>query len=111
MGRSLALQLAEKGIAVAAFDPWPEARAEAAGAGVPRIAAAPEEFMTSLAKPAAVLLMVKAGAPVDDAISSLTALLSPGALLADGGNSHFRDSERRAAALAGRGIAFLGIGI
>jgi 6-phosphogluconate dehydrogenase len=111
MGRSLALQLAEKGVAVAAFDPWPEARSEAAAAGVKRIAAAPEELVASLAKPAAVLLMVKAGAPVDDAISSLSPQMSPGAILADGGNSHFRDSERRAVALAARGIAFLGIGI
>lgn len=111
MGRSLALQLAEKGIGVAAFDPWPQARAEAAAAGVPRLAATPEEFVASLAKPAAVLLLVKAGSPVDDAMASLSPLESPGALLADGGNSHFRDSVRRAAGLAARGIAFLGIGI
>ncbi|HVM81430.1 MAG TPA: NADP-dependent phosphogluconate dehydrogenase [Stellaceae bacterium] len=111
MGRSLALQLAEKGVAVAAYDPWTEARAEAAAAGVPGIAATPEAFAASLEKPGTVLLMVKAGEPVDDAIARLSALLPAGALLADGGNSHFRDSERRAAALAARGIGFLGIGI
>ena len=111
MGRSLALQLAEKGVAVAAFDPWPAARDEAAAAGVSGIAVSPEALVGALEKPGAVLLMVKAGEPVDDAISHLAPLLPAGALIADGGNSYFRDSERRANSLAARGIGFLGIGI
>lgn len=108
MGRNIALQLAEKGVPVAAFDPWPDARAHADGLSV---AASERDFVAALEPPGAVLLMVKAGAPVDDAIAALAPLLPKGALIADGGNSHFRDSERRGAALAQRGIDFLGIGI
>lgn len=109
MGRNLALQLAEKGVRVAAYDPWPEARKESAGALA--VAATQEDFVASLAPPGAVLLMVKAGAPVDDGIAVLAPLLPAGAILADGGNSHFKDSIRRAKDLVPRKIQFLGIGI
>ena len=47
--------------------------------------------------PAAIILMVKAGAPVDAVIAELTPLLEPGDIVIDGGNSYFPDTERRAA--------------
>jgi 6-phosphogluconate dehydrogenase len=90
----------------AAFDPWAVAHADGLSG-----AACAEDFVAALAPPGTVLLMVKAGAPVDDTIAELAPLLPKGALIADGGNSHFRDSERRGAALATRGLDFLGIGI
>lgn len=115
MGRNLALNLAEKGVAVAAFDPWPQARAAMAGAA-PRqsplkLAENVSVFVSELAGPGIILLMVKAGEPVDAAIAQLQSMLGAGGILADGGNSHFRDSERRSAALARHGIGFLGVGI
>jgi len=109
MGRNLALQLAEKGVPVAAFDPWPDAR-RTGEAELP-VAASAQDFVRMLAPPGAILLMVKAGQPVDDAIAALAPMLPRGAILADGGNSHFRDDIRRAADLAPRGISFLGVGI
>ena len=92
MGRNLALQLAEKGVRVAVFDPWPEAR-RACETQLP-VAASVEQFAAALSPPGAILLMVKAGQPVDDAITALAPTLAKGAILADGGNSHFRDSIR-----------------
>jgi 6-phosphogluconate dehydrogenase len=109
MGRNLALQLAEKSVRVAVFDPWPDAR-RACEAQL-SVAASVEQFTAALSPPGAILLMVKAGQPVDDAIAALAPMLAKGAILADGGNSHFRDSIRRAAALAPRGLSFLGVGI
>src|SRR5262249_2632567 len=61
--------------------------------------------------PRLALVMVKAGEPVDAAIAALAPLLAPGDAVMDGGNSHWRDTERRAAFLAARGIDFLGLGI
>ncbi len=115
MGRNLALNLAEKGVGVATFDPWPQARAAMAGAatrwGPLKLAENASVFISELAEPGVILLMVKAGEPVDTAIAHLQSMLRAGAIIADGGNSHFRDSERRSAALARHGIGFLGVGI
>src|SRR5258708_25339094 len=57
------------------------------------------------------MLMVPAGAAVDEAIAALEPLLGPGDILIDGGNSHFRDTIRRARGLAPHGVAYLGLGI
>src|SRR5687767_3384256 len=53
-----------------------------------------QEFVASLEKPRRIILMVKAGAPVDDMIAQLQPLLEPGDILIDGGNSHFSDTRR-----------------
>src|SRR5260370_279923 len=59
----------------------------------------------------AILLMVKAGSPVDEGTDSLTALLEPGDTIIDGGNSLFHDTRRRATAAARAGLGFLGMGV
>lgn len=115
MGRNLALNMADKGFEVAAYDPWAEARAgfAAAAGAVERIQLAdtPGDLAASLAPPRSILIMVKAGAPVDAAIDSLLPHLAPGDSLIDGGNSHYRDTIRREAALKDRGIHFIGLGV
>jgi len=55
--------------------------------------------------------MIKAGAPVDQQIESLTPLLDPGDIIVDAGNSQFTDTERRAASLGEHGIRFIGMGV
>jgi len=70
-----------------------------------------EELVTSLKKPRRIMLMVKAGAAVDDFIERLLPLLAPGDIVIDGGNSYFQDSIRRAAYLESRGFLFLGVGV
>jgi 6-phosphogluconate dehydrogenase len=56
-------------------------------------------------------MMVKAGAPVDGVIEELAPLLDEGDILVDGGNSLFRDTQRRARDLEARGLRFLGTGV
>ena len=70
-----------------------------------------EELVGSLARPRRILIMVKAGPPVDAVIDELAPHLEPGDVLIDGGNSFFEDTRRREQALAGRGLRFLGTGV
>ena len=70
-----------------------------------------DEFVAALEKPRVVMTMVQAGAPVDAVIEDLTRHLDVGDAILDGGNSHFHDTQRRAKALAARGIRFLGVGV
>jgi len=69
-----------------------------------------EKMVGQLKAPRAVWLMVPAGAPVDQTIEQLLPLLSPGDTIIDGGNSYYRDSMRRAAALAPKKISFVDCG-
>jgi 6-phosphogluconate dehydrogenase len=85
-------------------------RTEAAGRNV-RGAASPAELAGLLRRPRAVMLLVPAGEPVDAAIRGLAPHLEPGDVLMDGGNSHFKDTDRRARELAEKGIDFLGVGV
>ena len=70
-----------------------------------------EELVDSLEEPRKVMLMVQAGAPVDAVIGQLKPLLKKGDLIIDGGNSFFKDTERRAEALGGEGINYIGTGV
>ncbi len=70
-----------------------------------------EEFVQSLQTPRAIMIMVKAGQPVDDVIDELKPLLDKGDLLIDGGNSLFTDTQRRVEALEAEGFKFLGVGV
>jgi 6-phosphogluconate dehydrogenase len=70
-----------------------------------------EELVAALARPRRILVMVKAGPPVDAVLDELAAHLDPGDLLIDGGNSWFEDTRRRERALAERGLRFLGAGV
>ena len=70
-----------------------------------------EELVDSLERPRKVMLMVKAGEPVDAMIAQLKPLLEPGDLIIDGGNSFYKDTERRALALAEDDINYIGTGV
>jgi 6-phosphogluconate dehydrogenase len=70
-----------------------------------------QELVASLERPRRIILMVKAGAPVDDMIKQLTPLLEPGDILIDGGNSHFSDTRRRDAEIRAKGLQFIGSGV
>jgi len=70
-----------------------------------------EEFVTALARPRRILVMVKAGPAVDAVLEDLAGHLDEGDLLIDGGNSFFEDTVRREQALAERGLRFLGTGV
>ncbi|AGW37912.1 6-phosphogluconate dehydrogenase, decarboxylating [Chlamydia pecorum PV3056/3] len=70
-----------------------------------------EGFVKSLKRPRKVMLMIQAGSPVDQMIQALLPFLEPGDVIIDGGNSYFKDSERRYRELEQAGILFLGVGI
>jgi 6-phosphogluconate dehydrogenase len=114
MGHNLALNLASHGVSVAGFDL--EAKqadvfaAKTAGRNI-ITARSQAEFLDLLEPPRRMLIMVPAGNDVDSVLASLRPRLSRGDLLIDGGNTSFRDTERRIAEFDGTGILYIGAGI
>jgi 6-phosphogluconate dehydrogenase len=70
-----------------------------------------EEFIASLERPRKVMMLVKAGKPVDDFIELLLPHLEEGDIIIDGGNSHFPDSIRRTRYVESKGLRFIGTGV
>lgn len=115
MGENLILNMASKGFTVTAYNrstdkvtKFIEGRAK--GKHI-RGAHSVEELVSSLATPRKIMLMVKAGPAVDKMIEQLVPHLEQGDIIIDGGNTHFPDSNRRAAALHEKGIHFIGAGV
>src|SRR5687768_12621472 len=115
MGQNLVLNMNDHGYVVAAFNRTVSkvddflAR-EAKGTQVVG-AHSLEEFVGLLKKPRRVMLMVKAGSPVDEFIEQLLPHLDPGDIIIDGGNSLFQDTIRRTKSLEQRGFLFIGTGV
>ena len=115
MGANLARNIASKGFPVAGYD-LDAAKTQAFAAGQPAgsgigSADAPDRLMAVLERPRRVLMMVPAGAPVDSVIAHLRPHLERDDILIDGGNSFFRDTDRRADELASAGFRFVGMGV
>ncbi|MBE6887014.1 MAG: decarboxylating NADP(+)-dependent phosphogluconate dehydrogenase [Ruminococcaceae bacterium] len=116
MGQSLVLNMESKGFTVACYDLNPEQSVkgfvEGRGAGKNLIGAySLEEFVQSLEKPRRVMMMIRAGKPVDDYIEKLIPLLEEGDIIIDGGNSHFPDTMRRTAYVESKGLLYIGSGV
>jgi 6-phosphogluconate dehydrogenase len=94
---------------VVAYDRSAAVAGHLAGPSV-RVAGSLAELVPMLQPPRAVWLMVPAGDPVDQSIAELAAVMQPGDIVIDGGNSYFRDSQRRAAELKPKGINFVDVG-
>ena len=120
MGQGLALNIAEKGYRISVFNRHLDGVEE----NVAQDFVAKSEhrdtmvgfdewgpFVQSLAAPRKILLLVSAGAAVDEVIENLTPFLKAGDLIVDGGNSHHRDTERRLQDLETMNIDYLGAGI
>ena len=115
MGQNLVLNMNDHGYRVAVFNRTVSKvddfiNNEAKGTQVAG-AHSIEELVDSLKSPRRVMLMVKAGDTVDQMIESLLPHLEKGDIIIDGGNSHFPDTNRRAKALADKGILFIGTGV
>ena len=115
MGKSLALNIESKGYSVAVFNRT-ESKTKAFIKGrakgkniLPTYTI--EDFVSTLESPKKILLMVKAGKPVDAFIEKLVPLLNEGDLIIDGGNSYYKDTMRRNAELAEKGILYIGTGV
>ena len=115
MGENLILNVESKGFSVACFnrtvekvDRFTEGRAKGKNiVGTHTI----EEFVGALDRPRKIMLLVKAGAPVDAFIDKLVPLVEPGDVIIDGGNSFFGDTIRRNKRLAEKGILYIGTGV
>jgi 6-phosphogluconate dehydrogenase len=115
MGANMAERLRRGGHRVVGFDPqakpFQAANAlKATGTEAIEFAGSVETLVALLAPPRAVWLMVPAGDPVDQTIAELLLCLLPGDVIVDGGNSNYRDSQRRAETLAERRIDFVDCG-
>lgn len=111
MGQNLARNMARNGVQVIGYDHSAAARANFTDSAQIQVAATLGDFMKGLTSPRHILLMVPAGAPVDAAIAELRPWLQAGDLLIDGGNSFFKDTERRYQTLTSAGFGFLGLGV
>jgi len=109
MGGNMVLRLLRGGHAPVVHDRDPAAVARHVEAGA-RGAASPAELVEQLRAPRAVWMMVPAGRPVEETIETLLPHLASDDILIDGGNSHFKDSIRRAEALRAKGIHYLDAG-
>jgi len=109
MGANMAQRLLRGGHQVVGFDPAEAARkvVEAKGA---QTAASIEALIAKLQAPRVIWLMVPAGAITDSTLAALTPLMAAGDTVIDGGNSNYRDTQRRAAALAPRQINYVDSG-
>lgn len=110
MGGPMARRLATAGHEVVGFDLSPDALKRSAAAGV-RTASSMDALVQALERPRTLWLMLPAGPTTSLVVTQLAALLDPGDLVVDGGNSDWRDAEPRRAALASRGVRFVDAGV
>jgi 6-phosphogluconate dehydrogenase len=117
MGQNFSLNMAEHGFRVCVGNRSPEKvtatvqRAKDEG-NLPLIGSySAKDFCSQLSKPRKIVILVQAGAPVDETIANLSAFLEPGDIIVDGGNEWYPNTIRRGEELAKQGILFVGMGI
>ena len=115
MGENLALNVESRGFPVAVYNrtasKTEQFMAECAQGKDVKAAYTLEEFVNLLERPRKILVMVKAGKPVDAVIEELKPLLDEGDTIVDGGNSLYEDTERRTKNLEATGLGFVGMGV
>lgn len=115
MGENLALNVESRGFPIAVYNRSPDKTenfmaTRAQGKDI-KSAYSVEEFVQTLEHPRQILVMVKAGSPVDAVIQQLKPLLEKGDMIIDGGNSLYEDTERRTKELEAEGLGFVGMGV
>src|SRR5919202_3147620 len=110
MGANLARNIARRGVGVAVHNRTAarteEFMSQYSEEGDFTAAESLEDFVKSLERPRRIIVMVKAGRPVDGVIEELAPLLDDGDIVIDAGNSHFADTRRRTRECADRGLRF-----
>lgn len=115
MGENLAMNMESKGFTVAVFnrengvvDKFINGRGKNKSfIGAHTLA----ELVEKTEKPRKIMMMIKAGSPVDEVIEKLIPLLEKGDIIIDGGNSHFEDTERRTKYVESKGLFYIGTGV
>lgn len=115
MGENLSMNMERHGYTVAVYDVWDgvvERFMNGRGKEGSFIGCYSfEELVNSLEKPRIVMMMIRAGSPVDETIEKLIPLLDEGDIIIDGGNSHFPDTARRCEYVEAHGILYIGTGV
>ncbi|PPE02061.1 hypothetical protein GOBAR_DD00932 [Gossypium barbadense] len=117
MGQNLALNIAEKGFPISVYNRTTSKvdetveRAKKEGDLPVYGFHDPESFVQSIQKPRVVIMLVKAGAPVDQTIKTLSAYLEKGDCIIDGGNEWYENTERRQKEMLALGLLYLGMGV
>lgn len=118
MGQNLALNVAEKGFAISVYNRSGDktdaavARAEKEGLGDKLFGYKDvKDFVLSLERPRRVIILVKAGAPVDSTVEQLSEFMEEGDIIVDGGNEWYENTERRQALMKEKGIFHIGMGV
>ncbi|KAL8103131.1 6-phosphogluconate dehydrogenase, decarboxylating 3, chloroplastic-like [Apium graveolens] len=117
MGQNLALNIAEKGFPISVYNRTiskvDETVDRAQNEGQLPLTGHynPKDFVLSLKKPRSVIILVKAGAPVDQTIEALSAHMEPGDTIIDGGNEWYENTERRIIEAKSNGLLYLGMGV
>jgi 6-phosphogluconate dehydrogenase len=115
MGENLTLNIARNGFPIVVYNRTTLRTEEflagaATGKGIMGVPTIPD-LVAALEPPRQIILLVKAGVPVDAVLAELTPLLDPGDIVVDGGNSYFRDTERREMELTKENLHFVGMGV
>ena len=117
MGQNLALNIAEKGFPISVYNRTTSKvdetvdRARQEGS-LPLFGQySPRDFVLSLQRPRSVIILVKAGAPVDQTIAALSDHMDPGDTIIDGGNEWYQNTERRIQQASEKGLLYLGMGV
>jgi 6-phosphogluconate dehydrogenase len=114
MGRNLALNIEEHGFSVAVWNlesDWTDRFLRDHPGTKFTGAKTLQDLVAALERPRRIMMLIPAGAPVDQMIDKLAPLLEQGDILIDGGNSWFQDTRRREAALRAKGLHFVGCGV
>jgi 6-phosphogluconate dehydrogenase len=114
MGKALILNMVDHGYKVAGYTTKPDkAAALSEGVGEEKLKGFSDvkEFLDSLTKPRSVFLLVPAGPVVDETVEKLLPFLDKGDLIIDGGNSYFKDTNRREKDWGEAGYSFIGMGV
>lgn len=117
MGQNLALNIAEKGFPISVYNRTTSKvdetvdRAHREGQLPLTGQYNPRDFILSIQRPRSVIILVKAGAPVDQTIAALSEHMEPGDTIIDGGNEWYENTERRISEASARGLLYLGMGV
>ena len=113
MGRNLALNLLDRGTSVAIYNRHPDAIDEAMKESGGRfvLTTSLEGLVGALERPRRIMMMIKAGTPIDSVLEQLKPHLEPGDIVIDGGNSWYEDTRRREKDYAAAGLCFFGVGV